>query len=142
MSLSSKLLEVQAECPTLGFDASNPHFKNKYVTLGKVLETVLPLLQSKGILLTQFLSTVYGTSDPALNTRFRDTETGELYDETVPLVLEKQTPQALGSAITYFRRYAILSALGLVGDEDDDAEAATSSVGSTPAKTGTYKQTF
>lgn len=127
-NLAAKLLDVQANCPTLGFDAKNPHFKNSYVTLGKVLETVLPLLQERGVLLTQPLSnTPFG---PAIYTRFTDTETGEVIEDAVPLVLEKDSPQAAGSAITYFRRYGILSGLGLVGDEDDDAESATT-VGST-----------
>ena len=41
-----------------------------------------------------------------------------------PLVLGKPGPQEVGSAITYMRRYTLLSILGLVGEEDDDAERA------------------
>jgi hypothetical protein len=40
------------------------------------------------------------------------------------LILEKQTPQGMGSAITYERRYSLLAATGTAGDVDDDAEAA------------------
>lgn len=126
MSLNVKLLEVQNEATgKLGFDAKNPHFKSKYITLNKVLEVVTPLLRERGILLSQPLGALPAAQPvPALVTRFVDTESGEVMEDAVPLVLEKHTPQGLGSAITYFRRYGILSALGLVGDEDDDAEAA------------------
>lgn len=135
MSLSAKLLEVQAEAQgKLGFDAKNPHFKSSYITLNKVLEVVVPLLRERGILLSQPLGALPAAPpSPALVTRFIDTESGEAYEEVVPLVLEKQTPQGLGSAITYFRRYGILSALGLVGDEDDDAEAAEPVARSVPS---------
>ena len=36
----------------------------------------------------------------------------------------KEDAQAQGSAITYARRYALMSMLGLVADTDDDGEAA------------------
>ena len=129
MTLAAKLLGVQTEATgKLGFDATNPNFKSNYITLNKVLDVVIPLLKERGVLLSQPLSLVQGA--PALITSFTDVESGEKIYEIVPLVLEKHTPQGLGSAITYFRRYSILSALGLVGDEDDDAEAAEPAQGS------------
>jgi hypothetical protein len=36
-----------------------------------------------------------------------------------------EDPQKLGSAITYYRRYAIVTLLGLVTEEDDDGNAAS-----------------
>lgn len=131
---------MQAEAQgKLGFDAKNPHFKSSYITLNKVLEVVTPLLRERGILLTQPLGALPAAPpSPALVTRFIDTESDESYEEVVPLVLEKQTPQGLGSAITYFRRYGILSALGLVGDEDDDAEAAEPAARSVASKKASF----
>jgi hypothetical protein len=35
------------------------------------------------------------------------------------------TPQAMGSAITYARRYSLVAFLGLVADEDDDGNAGS-----------------
>ena len=51
-------------------------------------------------------------------------ESGE-WIETEPLQmkLEKNTPQGVGSAVTYGRRYQISSVLGLASEEDDDGEA-------------------
>lgn len=145
MGLASKLLEVQKNIPTLGFDAKNPHFKNSYVTLGKVLDTIKPLLQAQGVLLMQPLNNIVPGNIPALTTMFTDIETGETLDFTTPLVLEKETPQGFGSAVTYHKRYALLSFFGLVGEEDDDAEATTSTRGlpkTTQALAGGYSQTF
>lgn len=131
MSLASKLLEVQRElADKVHFDSTNPHFKNEYVSLPALLKLVQPLLWERGILVMQPLTHIDGK--PAITTRFSYIEDEEemgrfspIIEYTVPLVLEKDSPQAAGSAITYFRRYALLSALGLVGDADDDAEEAT-----------------
>lgn len=123
MSLNEKLLEIQkAGIEGVVFDSSNPHFKNRYISLGSLLDKVLPVLNDKGIVVTQ-IPTATGPT-PSLSTVFVDTESGERLEGTVPLVLQKDDPQGVGSAITYMRRYALLSMLGLVADEDDDGEAA------------------
>ena len=123
MSLTTKLLEVQIEGVKLQKSALNPHFKSKYIPLEEVIGQVVPILNSKGIVLTQSLGHWEGT--PLLVTTLWDTETDERLESAAPLILEKHTPQAVGSSITYYRRYAILALLGLVADEDDDANAAT-----------------
>lgn len=49
---------------------------------------------------------------------------GEWLKSTVDVPLDKITPQGLGSAITYARRYGLAAMLGMVADEDDDGQAA------------------
>lgn len=140
MSLSAKLLEVQREGVELVKDARNPHFRNSYITLDKLLEAVIPILNSKDIVLLQMPATTE-TGQPALTTMFVDTETGDTFDGTMPLILQKQDPQGVGSAITYARRYMLMSALGLVADEDDDGNAGSSNDQGTenaPVTTGTW----
>jgi hypothetical protein len=44
---------------------------------------------------------------------------------TVNMQPEKNSPQAIGSAITYMRRYAISAVLGLIVEEDDDGNKAS-----------------
>lgn len=56
-------------------------------------------------------------------------ESGEWIMATAKLELSKPDPQGQGSAITYMRRYALSAALGLVTEDDDDGNAA-----STPQK--------
>ena len=118
-----KLLEIQASTPTLHKDARNPHFGNTYVTLDTVLEKIVPLLNERGIVLIQAPDN--NGPEPALRTILYDTEDGSSVEGSMPLVLERAGPQALGSAITYYRRYHILAMMGLTADEDDDGEKAT-----------------
>lgn len=123
MSLYSALLAVQQSAPSLQKNSINPHFKNRYISLDSLMEQILPVLNSNGLLLLQLPTTVGG--EPALRTSIVHEETGESIEDTMLLVLAKDDPQGQGSAITYARRYALMAALGLVADEDDDAEAAT-----------------
>lgn len=123
MSLTEKLYKAQQEMPDLQKNAINPHFKNTYITLDAVLDAVLPVLHKNGVLLLQMPTHINGA--PGLETRFADAETGEILSNTMPLQTSKPGPQEQGSALTYARRYALLATLGLVADEDDDAEAAS-----------------
>ena len=51
-------------------------------------------------------------------------ESGEYIQATYQMPIAKvNDPQAVGSAITYARRYALGAILGLAIDEDDDANA-------------------
>jgi hypothetical protein len=120
-----KLLEIQ----TTGFegltkDSTNPHFRNTYISLGKLLDVVLPVLNAHGLLLVQTPSGD-DAGVPTLKTSIIDAETQETIEGEVPLMLEKDNPQGLGSAITYARRYALMSMLGIVADEDDDGNKAS-----------------
>ena len=51
-------------------------------------------------------------------------ETGQEFTSRVYLVIEKQTMQGLGSAITYARRYGALEMAGLAPEDDDANEAS------------------
>lgn len=123
-TIQSELLEIQREgIEGLTKDSKNPHFKNTYISLGKLMDKVLPVLNGHGIILTQAPSELFAA--PALTTTLYHVESDTSITYTTPLMLEKDNPQGLGSAITYMRRYALMSILGLVADEDDDGEAAS-----------------
>lgn len=109
--------------PSLVKNATNPHFKNTYISLDQALDAILPVLRSHKILFMQPLSAV--GPEPAIVTRFVFLPTGEELEFSTPLVLGKVGPQDWGSSITYARRYALLAALGLTADEDDDAEKSS-----------------
>lgn len=112
---------AQSNMPDLQKNAINPHFGNRYVSLESLMPKVLEVLEVHGFVLLQVPSTVDG--QPALTTELIYTD-GSTFGGTTPLVLDKQTPQAHGSAITYMKRYALMSILGLVADKDDDGESA------------------
>ena len=122
-SLIKSLLAFQAEAPALQKNAINPHFRNRYISLDALMDAILPPLNKAGVIVLQMPTIADG--QPALTTRIIHVETGECIESTMPLVLEKENPQGQGSAITYARRYSLMAMLGLVADEDDDANAAS-----------------
>jgi hypothetical protein len=127
-SLAAALLAFQQEAPGLVMDATNPHFRNKYASLDGIMAKVRPVLNKHGLVLTQIPSVVMdgsGGVQPALTTRLTHAESGEYIEDKMLLLLDKQNSQGLGSALTYARRYSITAFLALVGDEDDDGQAAS-----------------
>ena len=127
-TLAQALLAFQADPPPVHLDATNPHFKSKYASLAGVVAAVRPELVKHGLVISQQPSVLDG--QPALTTRLIHAASGESQESTMLLVLEKPTPQSLGSALTYARRQSLLAVLNLVGDEDDDAEKAERRAGS------------
>lgn len=101
--------------------AQNPHFRSKYAALDSCVEAVRGPLNDAGIFLTQTIESV--ESGVLIETIFAH-ESGEVYQGGklfMPVV--KQDAQGYGSAITYGRRYSLLTACG-VAPEDDDGNKA------------------
>jgi hypothetical protein len=115
--LAKALNEFQAEVVKVGKTADNPFFKSKYADLGSIMKEAQPVLTKHGLSVIQFPDNLDGT--PALTTIVMHTS-GQSQRATMPLLLSKQDPQGLGSAITYARRYSYAAALQIVIDEDDD----------------------
>ena len=118
------LCALQADLPTIALDKINPHFKSKYASLAGIMTAVRPLLGKHGFSWV----TTPGIGELRYSLRFRNGI--EVACGAYPLPTEA-TPQALGSALTYARRYLVCAVLGIVADEDDDGNAATE--GHTPA---------
>jgi hypothetical protein len=114
------LQAFQAEGIELQKNAINPHFKNKYISLDSLMGKILPILNGLGIVLIQAPDNIDG--EPALTTLLQHVASNTGFQITMPLVLGKDDPQGQGAAITYARRYALMSILGLVADEDTDAQ--------------------
>ena len=100
-------------------DAKNPFFKSSYATLESVLEAIEIPLNESGLTFAQFPSGNYG-----LTTILIHAESGEYISSEYFMEPAKKDPQGAGSVITYQRRYALTSILGL-SQEDDDANAGT-----------------
>jgi hypothetical protein len=124
-SLDEALLAFQKDPISLEKDATNPAFGrgSKYISLDAALPKILAILNSLGVVLTQSPSHIDGA--PALTTRLRHVATGSELESTMPLILDKDTAQGQGSAITYAKRYALLSMLALVAETDDDGNKAS-----------------
>ena len=115
--INTKLLELQKEGIKLERDGTNPHFRSSYVTLNEVLAKVKPSLSKLNIVIVQTVGA------EGLTTNLIDTEDGTSVWCFVPFVGATDM-QKLGGAITYARRYSLISLLGLE-DEDDDGESAS-----------------
>lgn len=98
-------------------DASNPYFKSKFATLGEVMSVV------KGPLLDQGIAVLQPVDGDHVETILLHTS-GEWISGRMKLVCAKENdPQALGSAVSYAKRY-LLQAMCFVPSEDDDGEGA------------------
>ena len=135
-TLLQALLAVQKEIPRLALKKSGEgqigSRSYSYLTLDKLHDAVLPVLSRHGLVWITRPS--IGENGPSLTYELRcpgEISDAEGYKEALmgvmPLMLDKPNMQALGSAITYARRYSLLSVLGAVADEDDDGAAAVRS---------------
>lgn len=118
--------------PWINTDKYGAH-KIKYATLKAILETVRPVLIEEGIRIRQGaehsrILDEGGGSKGRMIPVYTDLihfESGQIDRTVIEIPLTRFDAQAMGSAITYGRRYSLLSALGLATDEaDDDGEAA------------------
>lgn len=103
-------------------NSQNPHFRSKYADLGACIEAVIDALHDNGIALIQH--TAESDKGIIISTTFLH-RSGEIYEAGSLFVpAAQQTPQAYGSALTYARRYSLMTACG-IAPEDDDGNAAT-----------------
>jgi hypothetical protein len=132
IQLVKALIAFQTEVETLKKDGTNDVFSSAYVTLPAVKEAIKPLLKKHQLAVVQ-LPTIAADGRSALRTIIMHAA-GASIEDTMLLLVAQQNAQAQGSAITYGRRYALMSALGIVAaDEDDDGNAGSGK--SAPAKT-------
>lgn len=110
-----KLIEFQKQVEAIKKDAKNPFFKSSYFDINSLLSAIKPTLNELGLVLLQPL-THYGEK-PALRTILLDGNK-ELINDLI-ILPELSDPQKMGSAITYYRRYAIQSLLALQAEDDD-----------------------
>ena len=116
VNIIKMLMEARNDIQPIKKSGTNPHFGNKYATLESVIEAVTEPLAKKGFLLMHLaISNEHGKS---ITTELVH-ESGESFVTAVPLVLGKNDMQGLGSAITYARRYGIMSLLNLPAEDDD-----------------------
>jgi hypothetical protein len=121
-SLYSALAAAQADMGPALKDSVNPAFKSKYADLASVMAACLPALNANGIAVLQ-PPYQNETGERFVKTIFVHGETGESVECAVPLIVSKNDMQGYGSAVTYARRYGLMSMAG-IAPEDDDGNAA------------------
>lgn len=125
-------LAAQMDFPLVKKTDKNPFFKSTYAGLPSVLEVILPILHKHEL----FVSQSPISEDGRVGVRTTITHiSGKSMSGEFTMTLAKNDPQGAGSAITYARRYALVSMLGLNVDEDDDANAASTPLAKKPTGT-------
>lgn len=119
VKLALALLAVQQEIGDVERSSENPYFESKYAKIEAVIDTIKPVLNKHGIAFFQFPSTPKFEGNIALTTILLHAASGESYSETAEVPLGKSDPQGYGSAITYTRRYSLVSIMGLKTVDDD-----------------------
>lgn len=132
--ISEALSKAQGSIKHATFDSTNPHFKSKYASLSAVMDSCKQPLSDNGIAIIQGASVV--EKRLLISTMLAHTS-GEWIRDSLSIALEKDTAQGIGSAITYGRRYALSAIVGIVADEDDDGNAASTRQNARNAKTET-----
>lgn len=116
--IHERVAALLSSLPNPKFNKKNSHFGNAYADLEGILDTVKPTIDKAGFHIHQTV-----TEQGRFATSLVDSATGTVVrGVATPFVLQAQSPQAAGSALTYFRRYGVLLLLNLVGEDDDDAE--------------------
>lgn len=125
-NLAQALSKMQGALTPAIKDASNPAFKSRYADLASVWDAIRKPLTDNGLSVTQqtdildngqmiLVTTVWHTSGESLVARY-------------PLLPAQNTIQAVGSCLSYARRYSISALLGVTQD-DDDGNAASGNPG-------------
>jgi hypothetical protein len=94
----------------------NDFLKSKYADLSDVKDAIFGALDECGLFVIQS-----PTGNYSMHTKIIHLESGEFVEDTFQILPKENNPQLAGSIITYQRRYALVTMLGLVADDDDDA---------------------
>jgi len=89
----------------------------RYADLAEVIGTIRGALADAGLAFSQ---SIENNGSVTLVTRLYHGDSGESIESRMPLPIEQLQPQAVGSLLSYYRRYSLTSLLGVVIDDDDD----------------------
>jgi len=121
-NIATALASAQAKMGKALKSANNPHFKSKYADLASVTEACLPALNESGIAVIQ--PTGEDETGRYVETMLIHGPSGEVLKCRVPLIVQKNDMQGYGSAVTYARRYGLMSMSGIAPEDDDGNDAA------------------
>lgn len=124
-NIAAALVAAQKQFEAVRKTSDNPYFKSKYADLDTCMSAVTDALNANGVFLTQQTK---ACDDGVIVCTVFIHESGEMYDSgELHVPAAKNDPQGYGSALTYARRYSLMTACGLA-PEDDDGNTATDAV--------------
>ena len=114
--LFTALAEAQGAIGNAGKNAKNPHFKSSYADLASATNVSREHLAANGLGVVQ--SPAQSGNEWVLTTLITHKAGGWMRSDT-PLLIGKKDMQGFGSALTYARRYALMSMLNIAAEDDD-----------------------
>ena len=121
--LFTSIRAAQASMEPVKKAATNPHFRSKFADLASVIEATVPPLNQHGCCVLQLPGWDEATKHVTLTTVIGH-DSGCYLESTASAPVDKDSAQAVGSAITYLRRYGLQAALCLPTEDDDGNRAS------------------
>ena len=145
-NLMEAIRNVQQTVPPLKRENTGSTGKRsyKYTTLDKVWESASASIKQEGLAILQSPTTGDASIGNFFQTTIYHIDSEEFITETMHMNTAKEDPQGIGSAITYYRRYMLVSMLGLIvqGDDNDAADHKLATAHQKAKVIGAVKQVF
>jgi hypothetical protein len=132
--LFAALAKAHTSMPAAAMDSVNSHYKNEYAGLTSIITTSRPSLSANGLSVLQQIVNEDGQSSMLTILAH---SSGQWIQSAMRILPPKNDIQAIGSYITYIRRYTYAALIGVVTDDqsdDDDGEAAMATARESEAK--------
>lgn len=125
-NLAKALMEAEAEMDRLvaSSKADTGKYSYKYADLAQVYATVREPLRKHGVVILQGVTNDTATGAVTVDCTLMHCDSGEFKTDALALIPSQNTPQAIGSAISYARRYLLVTMLNLAPEDDDGAAAS------------------
>ena len=114
--LMEAMNKMQAVLDAAKKDSDNPYFKSKYADLATCLQTAKKPLADNGLSISQHC-TFDGNFVQCVSVLGH--VSGQMMVSTLTIPVSKKDAQGIGSSITYARRYALSSIVGIAQKDDD-----------------------
>ena len=128
--LNAALCKAQSEMGPARKGKVNPAFRSNYADLASVIEAVQPL-HDNGLAYMQLVDTagaVVTVQTVLLHISGQSMKCGLMTARA-----KDESAQAIGSALTYLRRYSLMTACGIASADDDGQSAGRPSTATPPA---------
>lgn len=119
--LAAALVKFQEKMPKIERNKTvtvGDKYSFNYAPLDHIVDKATPKLTKQGLAVSQLVGEGGSVTTLLMH------ESGQYIGETVTIASTSNRPQDLGSAITYAKRYSYASILGIVAEDDDDANRA------------------
>ena len=115
--LATALSKAQGRIVTAKKDKQNPYFKSSYADLSSVWDACRTALSDNGLAIVQAVQTTDNRMELVTTLAH---SSGQWIKSQMPVITAKNDPQSIGSALTYYRRYALAAMVGVAASEEDD----------------------